>query len=230
MPGYLVIEKGSPFEPGTKIVLAEEKTLIGRSTKNSFPNISFDNILISRNHCCITFDQGAWSIVDLSSKHGTVLNTNTQLKPHFSQELIDGDKVSLASGIAWFKFYRQADGEQTIECCHSENEKTLELQIKLDQERRQVIVNGDNIPLTTKQCQLMLLLFSRPKKLISYDEVCNSVWPDRGLDGFTNHYVGLEEIEVLVYRLRKRIEPFDTVIRTIRGRGLIFEVDASNFA
>ncbi|MBP2654025.1 MAG: transcriptional regulator, CadC [Firmicutes bacterium] len=229
MPAYLVIEKGSPFEAGDKIVLAGDKTIIGRSTKNSSPHIAFDNILISRNHCCISYDQDAWSIIDLSSKHGTVLNTNTQLKPHFSQELIDGDKVSLASGIVLFKFYRQDDGEHAIECCHGEKEKTLEPQIEIDQDRRQVIINGDNIPLTTKQCQLMVLLFSRPKKLISYDEVCNTVWPDRGVNGFTNHYVGLEEIDVLVYRLRKRIEPFDTVIRTIRGRGLIFELDVSSF-
>ena len=38
------------------------------------PDITFDSLLISRKHCCIEQRGEGWSICELKSKHGTLLN------------------------------------------------------------------------------------------------------------------------------------------------------------
>ena len=41
------------------------------------PDITFDSLLISRKHCCIEQRGEGWSICELKSKHGTLLNGGT---------------------------------------------------------------------------------------------------------------------------------------------------------
>jgi DNA-binding winged helix-turn-helix (wHTH) protein len=221
---YLLVEKGSPLDKGTKLLLTQEKMVLGRSTEKHCPDISFDNFLISRNHCCITFIHDYWQLTDLSSKHGTFINGNPLLHSH---RLMDGDQIGLASGMVQIRFY-QTSHEVTLDFYNSQklmlkNECVMPPAIQFDQERMQAKINGVTVQLTLKECQLLTALFAHQGELLTYDELCSSVWPERGSNAFSQHNVGLEEVNVLVYRVRKKLQVGANVIKTIRGRGFIYE-------
>ena len=231
---YLVVEKGSPFEKGTRVMFTNETTLLGRSTDGIAPDIAFDNFLISRKHCCIRKEGNSWYLIDLSSKHGTTLCINVRLEPHVAQKLVNGDTISLASGTAVVRFHTQKSDALTIDFTKRLEllqilERAKESSIKVDAEKMQVLVGDSKITLTCKEWQLLSILYDIPNKLVSYDEVCNAVWPERGRNAFTNQLVGVEEINVLVYRLRKKIAPFGKLLKTVRGRGFILEINEDRF-
>lgn len=223
---YLLVEKGSPQDKGTKVLLTQEKTILGRSTEKHCPDISFDNFLISRNHCCITFMHDCWQLTDLSSKHGTFINGKQLLQSGPSHRLMDGDRIGLASGMVLLRFY-QGGYEATLDFYNSQKlvlkSESVMPAIQLDQERMEAKINGVTVQLTLKECQFLKALFTRQGELLTYDELCNAVWPERGSKAFSQHNVGLEEVNVLVYRVRKKLQVGANVIKTIRGRGFIYE-------
>ena len=67
------------------------------------PDITFDSLLISRKHCCIEQRGEGWSICELKSKHGTLLN-GEPLPQSLSVPLKHGDKIGLAANIVSLRF------------------------------------------------------------------------------------------------------------------------------
>ncbi|NHB67201.1 response regulator transcription factor [Perlabentimonas gracilis] len=85
--------------------------------------------------------------------------------------------------------------------------------ILIDKERYVVMKDGEEITLPKKEFELLTLLYSRPQKVFTRDEIFSSVWGD-------NIIVGDRTIDVHIRKLREKIG--DEFIRTVKGVGYKF--------
>ncbi|HEY9059794.1 MAG TPA: response regulator transcription factor [Pseudobacteroides sp.] len=93
-------------------------------------------------------------------------------------------------------------------------------QFELDPLNCEVTMNDQIIKLTLKESQLLELLIRNKGKVISRDQILSRVW------GFDSD-VDMNNIEIYIYYLRKKLNLKDTGVRieTIRGIGYSFRED-----
>lgn len=84
-----------------------------------------------------------------------------------------------------------------------------------DRNSLQLTVDGEEVPLSEKERDLVALFMSRPRKLLSRERILNAVWGTQE-DPMTN------VIDVYVGRLRKKLGPYGHLIATVRGAGYRF--------
>ena len=87
-------------------------------------------------------------------------------------------------------------------------------EVAIDQEKRLVTVNDQEVSLTTMEYQLLLLLAASPGKDFSRDDILNAL---KGID--TELYS--RSVDILVSRLRSKLKPAKP-IRTVYGSGYAF--------
>jgi two-component system response regulator ArlR len=88
--------------------------------------------------------------------------------------------------------------------------------VEVDLDRRQATVNGRAISLTAKEFDLLAYLVANAGRVVSRDEILESVWAGQ-------HSTDSNVIEVFVCHLRNKIDDRDNkVIQTIRGIGYFF--------
>lgn len=92
----------------------------------------------------------------------------------------------------------------------SKTNSALREGIHIDKDRFLVIKDGDELNLPKKEFELLALLFSRPNKVFTRDEIFSLVWGD-------NVIVGDRTIDVHIRKLREKIG--DDHIKTIKGVG-----------
>ncbi len=92
-------------------------------------------------------------------------------------------------------------------------EKLPEKGIVIDKERYIVFKDGNEIVLPKKEFELLALLFSRPHKVFTREDIFSSVWGD-------NIIVGDRTIDVHIRKLREKIG--DDHIKTVKGVGYKF--------
>jgi pSer/pThr/pTyr-binding forkhead associated (FHA) protein len=224
----LVIERGNFFEKGTYIPLKVNKLLIGRPTGSFSPEISLDNLLISRKHCCIELCNEEWVLSDLGSKHGTTLN-GQPIGAGSAQVLKHGDKIGLASEVALFRVVISVDFEKTLEFektqpTNIEKYPQSQVPVLVDLDKMKLVVDSKVISLSMKEWLLLEVLYKRRNKFVSYGEIRMGVWAERYASDSSLPAVGVEEINVLIYRLRRKLGVHSALIKTLRGRGCIFEL------
>ena len=90
----------------------------------------------------------------------------------------------------------------------------------LDLSRKELRVDGEPIELTAYEYRLLEYLVLNPSRVVSKAELTEHIY-DQDHDRDSN------VIEVFVGRLRRKIDPQDTIkpIRTVRGQGYRFAVD-----
>jgi two-component system response regulator RegX3 len=92
--------------------------------------------------------------------------------------------------------------------------------VRLDAERHEVVIRGEDVQLPLKEFELLELLLANAGRVLSRDTLIDRVW---GLD-----YVGdTKTLDVHVKRLRSKVEDdpsSPTRIVTIRGLGYKYEV------
>ena len=98
----LVLERARLTKKGACFLLRQSKLTLGRSTSSCTPDITFDSLLISKTLLYRTARRG-WSICELKSKHGTLLN-GEPLPQSLSVPLKHGDKIGLAANIVSLRF------------------------------------------------------------------------------------------------------------------------------
>ncbi|MDL2230593.1 response regulator transcription factor [Alistipes sp. OttesenSCG-928-L06] len=86
--------------------------------------------------------------------------------------------------------------------------------ILIDRERHLVIKEGESINLPRKEFELLALLYSRPQKVFTRDEIFANVWG-------TDVIVGDRTIDVHIRKLREKIG--DEFIVTIKGVGYKYD-------
>lgn len=220
------VEKGEPYRAGTRLDLSDELTLVGRAAHDTVPDIAFASAFVSRQHFSIVRADGKVYITDLGSKHGTEIG-GRRLTPRESVPLRTSERISLARGMVVLHFVH-IFAEQTLELEPYAATGRLELikPFELDREQRQVVDNGRKIALSDKEWQLFLLLYERAGTLVTNERIKQTVWPERVSDGEGVPDVGFEELNSLVYRIRRKVGKARFPVNAVRGSGYILEEDA----
>jgi OmpR family response regulator RpaB len=89
----------------------------------------------------------------------------------------------------------------------------------IDTDLRQASLEGEVIPLSTMEFQLLELFAQAPGKTLSRDDILNRL---KGIDA--DLYT--RSVDILVSRLRQKLRPLD-LIRTVRGHGYVFTGQSS---
>lgn len=226
----LIIERGAPYEKGMCFPLPpQNEVIIGRATSLFKPDISFSSLLISRKHCCISQPNGIWSIAELGSKHGTALN-GKPLSPHLSYSLHQGDKIILAASLVLLRFSVSPEFEKTLDFDTTQSLQPMGkshsvLPVIIDTTRKALYISSLEIPLSVKEWCLLELLYTNRNKLVSYSEIRTAVWAERPRLDTGIPDVGFDEINLLLYRLRRKLGPCRRIIKTHRGQGCILEIE-----
>jgi two-component system OmpR family response regulator len=86
----------------------------------------------------------------------------------------------------------------------------------LDTHNHQVLLDGQAINQSVREYDLLEILLIQAGKVVSKDRIAQRLAVDG--DALTDNAV-----EIYIHRLRKRIEPYGVVIRTVRGLGYLLE-------
>jgi DNA-binding response OmpR family regulator len=88
----------------------------------------------------------------------------------------------------------------------------------IDLSRKRVVINGETPPLTYKEFELLQYLVLREGVTVDRSAIIDSLWIASDVDRPNKR-----TIDVHVRRLRSKIEPFDSVVSTVRGIGYRFD-------
>lgn len=91
--------------------------------------------------------------------------------------------------------------------------------IRLDTVSRNVTVNDQPLEFSSRELGVLEILLQRPGRVIAKEQLLEHMY------GFDQD-VSQNAVEVLMHRLRKKIEPHGLAIRTIRGLGYLMETQA----
>ena len=98
-----------------------------------------------------------------------------------------------------------------------DNRETLQYQgLQLNLQNKTVTVNGEKVPFTKTEFELLHTLLEEKGRVFSRQELINKVWPSDVL-------VLDRTVDVNITRLRKKIGPFSKCIVTRLGFGYLFE-------
>lgn len=220
----LIVESGAPYDKGVCFPLQQNQVILGRATNLFKPDISFDSLLISRKHCSVSQLNGVWSITELGSKHGTALNSEP-LKPHYPLPLKHGDKIILAASIVLVRFSVSPEFDRTLDFDSTQSLRNkIESPIVINTTKKALYINNIEIPLSVKEWCLLALLYENRNKLVSYSDIRKAVWTERHLLDNGVPDVGFEEMNILLYRLRRKLGHHRSILKTRRGQGCILEI------
>lgn len=226
MVTWIVVEKGAPYEGGTLIKITGDDVTIGRfSDQKPSPDISFTSLFISRRHCRIYYKENQVLLLDMGSKHGTTVNKSIVV-PNTSHVLHHGDKIILAKGMVVLRFEQGEKYDETIDFSETQRIglKNIAQPIIINNEKRECIIYGKKVSLTHKEWYCFKLLYENVNKLVTFDELKIIVWGERRNEVGSSPDVGTDEINVLLYRLRKKMGTQGKLIKNIRGSGCILEI------
>ncbi len=92
-----------------------------------------------------------------------------------------------------------------------------------DYKKMECKIDDKVISLSSKEWTFLTLLYKSANRLVTYEEIKLAVWSERNMRNNLMIDVGLDEINVLIYRLRKKMQDRGEMIKTIRGMGCILE-------
>lgn len=227
---YIRIEAGDPYDTGSLMPLKPEgETLtFGRSSHTNETDVSFISPYVSRMHAEIYLEDGITFIRDLDSKHGTALNNNL-LEPNTPKQLQSGDVISLAKGVVLLTYLNTQAEETDLTMEFTSPIEPTETQIMsglhIIPERRQISIDGVPLFLSGKHTDLLVFLYRKKNQAVSSDEIKIHIWPERMVAG-SNEVpdVGNDEINALVYRLRKKLGPYGDSIVTVPRYGYMLQI------
>jgi two-component system OmpR family response regulator len=93
--------------------------------------------------------------------------------------------------------------------------------LSFDTVGRQALIDESPLELSARELSVLESLLLRAGRVVSKEQIADQ------LTGWGEE-VGANAIEVYVHRLRKKLEPAEVRIRTIRGLGYMLEKDASH--
>lgn len=104
-----------------------------------------------------------------------------------------------------------------IRRCYGGFDHTLELgRLALDPQHHQFSVDHEPLLLSAREYGVLEILFMQAGKVVGKDRIAQRLALDG--EGLTDN-----AIEIHVHRLRKRLEPYGVIIRTVRGLGYLLE-------
>src|SRR5262249_1768679 len=150
-----------------------------------------------------------------------------RLTPHVPYPLNNFDIIKLAKGMSVLHFsYMFADQTIDIEPLSITRQLEVpEMPLTIHWEKRECVVGGKRIPMSEKEYMLIRLLHENSNRLVPLEEIKSRVWPERslGADGVPD--VTLDELNALIYRVRKKYGKDTFLISAVRGNGYVLESD-----
>ncbi|RKN84325.1 FHA domain-containing protein [Paenibacillus ginsengarvi] len=225
----LYIVRGEPFRPGTCLNISMPETVFGRTSAGFSPDFSFSNAFISRNHFVIRRENDAAVLYDSGSPNGTEIN-GQKVVPHTPYRLQTGDIIKLAKGLTVIHF-SYLFGEQTLELEPLSSAMWEEPSgaTTIHWEKRECVVGGKPIAMSEKEYLFLDLMYKHANQLVTYHDIKQTVWPDRPLGPGGAPDVHTDELNALIYRIRKKYKN-TFLISAVRGNGYILETDAKESA
>lgn len=215
---YLVVEQGTPFEKGAYIALNKPNMILGRKVNTWKPDISFDNIFVSRKHLQIYQENENFFIKDLGSKHGTKLNQEP-LPAHQKVRLKDTDRITLSSNFIKLSFYISIM-EDTSDLMLSEARYTPEVHVALDPVKQEVMIQNQSFIFSEKEYRCLELLIQHVEHFVPLDNIKKYVWKERTYKEEDIPDVSSMEVNTLIYRIRKKTQNY-LKIENLRGKGYL---------
>lgn len=216
---FLIVEKGDPYGKGETLQLAGDSVLLGRRWGDHQPDLSFTRPYVSRSHATIAYEDGRYTLTDLStSKHGTKVN-GRRLERGAPCQLNHGDRIGLAEDEVVLVFWAGLEAGETLDFPARKGTATL----VINDERKEVLLEGRPIELKGKPYDLLYLLYRRRGRVVSRGEIKNEVWPERDRDDRGAALVGDEEVATLVHRLREQLGQHGRLVRNIRPYGYMLD-------
>lgn len=221
---FLMVERGNPYELGDVILLTRQMMILGRRGTQGAPDISFDNIYVSRRHAALIYRDGVFFIRDLDSKHGTFVNQR-RLSPGEEVQLSNGDALALARELVVLRFsVLSTDETMDITPMMKQLALTDSGAIRLDPYKQELTYRGETYAFSEKEFKCVELLLHHKGQFVSKEQVKLSVWPERDYGEGETPDVSAEELNALIYRVRKKTKNL-LQIESIRGRGYILDVE-----
>jgi DNA-binding winged helix-turn-helix (wHTH) protein len=212
---FIIIEKGEPYKIWERVVIDADKVLIGRATEDHKPHLSFANGFISRNHAEIVHRGDAYFVID-HSKHGLIIN-GIKANKNIPCELKHNDRIGLAGNEVVFIFCIGAFSNETLS-----KSGVQKPEIRLDEAKRELVIEGEPIALTGKLYALFEVLYQNRGRIVSNPEIKKSVWPERQVQGGIP-LVGNEEVSMMVKRLRDKLKSHRQCVCNKRGCGYLLQ-------
>ena len=88
--------------------------------------------------------------------------------------------------------------------------------LKIKPEEFKVLIEDEDIPLTSKEFKLLLLLVKSPGKVFSREEILSKVWEKE-------YEIFDRTVDVHIKNLREKLKEFGRCIKTVRGIGYKWE-------
>jgi len=89
-------------------------------------------------------------------------------------------------------------------------------QLSLNTQTHEITANGEHINLSVRELALLEMLILQVGKVVCKERISQRL-------AATGEALADNAIEVAIHRLRKRIEPYQAVIQTVRGLGYLLE-------
>ena len=194
---------------GGRWALDSDELIIGRGKDSG---LVVPDRQVSRHHARIRRTDRGYLLEDLGSKNGTHLNGTEVTDGVLLQ---DGDEIQIA--LALKLIYVGIEATIPLE---STNLSKLGLgRLRMDQRAHRVWVGAAEVepPLSPPQFRLLALMYENPERVVTRDQIVESVWPDSAGEG-----VSEQAIDALIRRLRERlseIDPEQSYVLTVRGHG-----------
>jgi len=219
MAGFLVVEKGAPYKKGDILPIQAHTIVVGRMWEDNKPDYAFESLYISRNHVKIAFNNGNYMLTDAASKHGTKIN-DKEIERQTPQQLKHLDKINLARDEVVLVFCCGIEAGETLDFSLSSSKREL----FFNRQKHEALLKGNKLNISGKVYDLLYFLYERKNCAVSEEEIKRRIWSERACDEKGVPFVTEEEVNMLVYRLRKELGGYGKVIKTIRGYGYMLEL------
>jgi two-component system OmpR family response regulator len=90
--------------------------------------------------------------------------------------------------------------------------------LELDTQNHQILADAQQLKLSARETAVLEILILQAGKVVNKDRIAQRL-------ASTNEALADNAIEVYIHRLRKNLEPYQAVIRTIRGLGYLLEAN-----
>lgn len=91
--------------------------------------------------------------------------------------------------------------------------------VKMDTVTRSITISGDAVEFSSRELAVFELLLQRPGRVVAKEQLLEHMY---GFEEEVSH----NAIEVLIHRLRKKIEPYGLAVKTLRGLGYVLEKES----
>jgi len=200
----LVVKRGSAEDAGKIFSLDRHQIVVGRLTSQNKPDIELSADVISRQHIEILREGDRYLLKDLGSTNGTMLNDD-RIVPGNLYELKHNSRIGLgvegstAHTILVFK-----ESEDTnIMRGKKQGAITGISWLRIDEGKKEAVVDGKHKKLSKKEYDLLLLLYRNVGNICSRDEIIEAVWPETK----DTSAISDATIDQLIHRLREKVEP-----------------------